>query len=161
MSSPAISPVNSRAKRARAPRHAVETRAFRFPLAVTPAQDALWNEARFARWRLRNRLLLDRVANRAQVKAVRGAGSEAAALTRADQYRAVNGLCEARPGLGAFKVNAYRKVRGDWFLCLGACCFSLYSRRLGGGFFSINRENAIKAAHCASVKYPHPQGAAL
>jgi len=75
----------------------VETRAFRFPLAVTPAQDALWNEARFACWRLRNRLLLDRVANRAQVKAVRGAGSEAATLTRADQYRAVKDYAKRDP----------------------------------------------------------------
>lgn len=110
MSSPATSPAKKRAKRARAPKHAGETRAYRFPLDVTPAQEARLHEARFACWRLRNRLVQDRIENRDQVKAARAAGIAAAYLTRADQYEAVKGYAKHDQDWGALHSQVRQNV---------------------------------------------------
>lgn len=79
----------SRTKRKTSPKHAVVVRAYRFPLSVTPKQHECLHDALFACWRLRNRLVLDRIQDRKTVKELRRAGQQAKYLRRADQYDAV------------------------------------------------------------------------
>jgi putative transposase len=80
----------ARAKRTRKPKHAVETRAFCFPLDVPTKAAGKLLMVLAACWRLRNNLVQDRDRNRLSCKVQKQLGRKALYLNRADQYASIS-----------------------------------------------------------------------